>query len=240
MILGQSIVTIFRNSWVMVCLLIASIAALTLIVERLWYFFRNRFNPSKGLIELRRLLTSSAPAEALDWARSQKNSMGRMFTVALENQTLPSDELSDLLYSLILEERLRFERLLGGIGSLANVATLLGLLGTVTGLIRSFGNIAATGSGGPAVVSGGIAEALVATAFGLSIGIPTLFMYNYFTKKAADITIALESTSDRLVVMLGRLRSRAGADSPTAEPATPPAAAPKPRHLPPEDTSWKF
>ena len=147
MILGQSIVTVFRNSWVMVCLLIASIAALTLIVERLWYFFHNRFNPSKGLIELRRLLSSSTPGAALDWARGQKNSMGRMFTVALENQTLQSDELSDLLYSLILEERLRFERLLGGVGSLANVATLLGLLGTVTGLIRSFGNIASTGSG---------------------------------------------------------------------------------------------
>jgi hypothetical protein len=64
-------------------------------------------------------------------------------------------------------------------------------------------------------------------------------MYNYFTKKAADVTIALESASDRLVVMLGRLRSRADADSPAAEP-TPPAAAPKPRHLPPEYTSWKF
>jgi len=238
MILGQSIVTVFRNSWVMVCLLIASIAALTLIVERLWYFFHNRFNPSKGLIELRRLLSSSTPGAALDWARGQKNSMGRMFTVALENQTLQSDELSDLLYSLILEERLRFERLLGGVGSLANVATLLGLLGTVTGLIRSFGNIASTGSGGPAVVSGGIAEALVATAFGLSIGIPTLFMYNYFTKKAADITIALESTSDRLVVMLGRHREHGGIAAPAAETPTP--AAPKPRHLPAEDTSWKF
>jgi biopolymer transport protein ExbB len=234
MILGQSIVTVFRNSWVMVCLLIASIAALTLIVERLWYFFHNRFNPSKGLIELRRLLSSATPGTALDWARGQKNSMGRMFTVALENQTLPSDELSDLLYSLILEERLRFERLLGGVGSLANVATLLGLLGTVTGLIRSFGNIASTGSGGPAVVSGGIAEALVATAFGLSIGIPTLFMYNYFTKKAGDIAIALESTSDRLVVMLSRYRERGG----TAEAPAPPARPePAPRL---EDTAWKF
>jgi biopolymer transport protein ExbB len=238
MILGQSIITIFRNSWVMVCLLIASIAALTLMVERLTYFFRNRFNPSKGLVELRRLLTSSTPAAALDWARSQKNSMGRMFTVALENQTLPSDELADLLYSLILEERLRFERLLGGIGSLANVATLLGLLGTVTGLIRSFGNIASTGSGGPAVVSGGIAEALVATAFGLSIGIPTLFMYNYFTKKAADITIALESTSDRLVVMLGRYKQRAGTAAPAVEtPAVPSRPEPTTRL---EDTAWKF
>ncbi|HTW90594.1 MAG TPA: MotA/TolQ/ExbB proton channel family protein [bacterium] len=237
MILGQSLMTIFRHSWVMVTLLIASIAALTLIVERLWYFSRNRFNSSKGLIELRRLLTSSTPADALNWAHSQKNPMGRLFTVALENDTLPGDELSDLLYSLILEERLRFERLVGGVGSLANVATLLGLLGTVTGLIRSFGNIAATGSGGPAVVSGGIAEALVATAFGLSIGIPTLFMYNYFTKKAGDVTIALESTSDRLIVMFARMRDRAGAEAPTAEPTAPRSGRPKPTT---DDSSWRF
>ena len=221
----------------MITLLIASIAALTLIVERLWYFSRNRFNASSGLIELRRLLTSSSPAEALNWARSQKNPLGRVFTVALENQSLPPDELSDLLYSLILEERLRFERLVGGVGSLANVATLLGLLGTVTGLIRSFGNIAATGSGGPAVVSGGIAEALVATAFGLSIGIPTLFMYNYFTKKAGDVTITLESVSDRLIVMFGRLRGRAGADMPAVEPAEPRSARPRPAT---DDSSWRF
>lgn len=238
MILGQSILTIFKNSWVMVALLISSIASLTLVVERLWYFFRNRFNAGKGLVELRRLLGSSGPAEALSWSRTQKNPLGRMFTVALENMTLSTDELGDLIYSLILEERLRFERLLGGVGSLANVATLLGLLGTVTGLIRSFGNIASTGSGGPAVVSGGIAEALVATAFGLSIGIPTLFFYNYFSKKAADVAIAMESTSDRLVVMLNRYREHGGTAAPAAE--TQPAPS-RPKAAPqPEDTAWKF
>jgi len=107
----------------------------------------------------------------------------------------------------------------------------------VTGLIRSFGNIAATGSGGPAVVSGGIAEALVATAFGLSIGIPTLFMYNYFTKKAGDVTIALESVSDRLIVLLARLRSRAGGDAVTPEATAPHASRPKPAA---DDTAWRF
>jgi biopolymer transport protein ExbB/TolQ len=121
-------------------------------------------------------------------------------------------------------------------GTLANVATLLGLLGTVTGLITAFHNIAVTGSGGPAVVSGGIAEALITTAFGLFIGIPTLFFYNYFSKKAADLAITLESTSDRLVVMLGRLSGKARA----AEPAPAPAPAPAPRPEPQEDAGWKF
>jgi len=238
MILGQSIVDVFKNSVVMLLLLASSIAALALVIERLWYFYRNRFNAGKGLVELRRLLGSSGPAEALNWSRTQKNPLGRMFTVALENISLSADELSDLIYSLILEERLRFERLRGGMGSLANVATLLGLLGTVTGLIKAFHNIAVTGSGGPAVVSGGIAEALITTAFGLFIGIPTLFMYNYFSKKAADVAIGMESTSDRLMVMLSRYRERAGTATPAAEP--PPASSRAKPAPPAEDTSWKF
>jgi biopolymer transport protein ExbB len=238
MILGQSLIDVFKGSIVMMALLVSSIATLALIIERLWYFLRNRFNQAKGLVELRRLLASSGPAEALNWARGQKNPLGRMFAVAIENLPLTAEEQGDLLYSLILEERLRFERMLGGLGTLANVATLLGLLGTVTGLIEAFHNIAVTGSGGPAVVSGGIAEALITTAFGLFIGIPALFFYNYFAKKAADVCIILESTSDRLVVMLQRYKVATGHAAPAPQPAP---VAPKPKPAPAaEDSSWKF
>jgi biopolymer transport protein ExbB len=238
MILGRSLIDVFKGSFVMLVLLAASIAALALIVERLWYFYRNRFNTARGLGELRRRLGTGGTADALAWARTQKNPMGRMLTVALENLGLSVDELDDLLYSLILEEKLRFERLLGGMGTLANAATLLGLLGTVTGLINAFQNIAVTGSGGPAVVSAGIAEALITTAFGLLIGIPTLFFYNYFTKKSADLSVSLESASERLVVMLGRMREAGKAEVVKAKPE--PAAAPQPKPVPAEDASWKF
>lgn len=244
MIMGQTLVQIFRNSFVMVILLLASIAALALIIERFWYFTRNRFNPSKGLVELRSKLGTSGPNEAVNWARTVKNPLGRLFATALENITLTTDELSDLLYSQILDERIRFERLLGGMGTLANAATLLGLLGTVIGLIQAFGNIAATGSGGPAVVSGGIAQALLTTAFGLIIGIPTLFFYNYFSKKAADLSMNLESASDRTIVMVERykkVRMAAGRQpaAPRPQPAAQPAPAPHKEPEPPKD-SWDF
>ncbi len=238
MIMGRSLIDIFKSSFVMVLLLMASIAALALIVERLWYFHRNRFNGARGLNELRRRLATGGADSALGWAKSQKSPLGRMFTVALENLGLPTDELDDLLYSLILEEKLRFERLLGGMGTLANAATLLGLLGTVTGLIGAFHNIAQTGSGGPAVVSAGIAEALITTAFGLLIGIPTLFFYNYFTKKSADLMVSLESTSERLVVMLNRMKAAGKVDAPQPQPQASPA--PQPKAVPAEDSSWKF
>ena len=208
MILGQSLLSVFKASIVMDVLLVASILAVGLILERFWYFTRNRFNPDKGLDEFQKQLTTSGSDKALAWARSQKNPLGRMFTTALQNTTLTSEQLYGVLYGTIIRERLRFEKLLGGMGTLANAATLLGLLGTVTGLIRAFGNIAATGSGGPAVVAGGISEALVCTAFGLFIGIPTLFFANYFAKKASDIASTLESTSDLVVVMVERVKGK--------------------------------
>jgi biopolymer transport protein ExbB len=244
--MGKTLFEIFRSSPVMSVLLAASIASLALIIERLIYFTRNRFNPTRGLVEVRTRIRDAGPDDALGWARTQKNPLGRLFVLALENLSLTGDEVSDLLYSSILEERVRAERLLGGLGTLANAATLLGLLGTVTGLIRAFGNIAETGSGGPAVVSGGIAEALLTTAFGLMIGIPTLFCYNYFSKKAADTSLVLESTSDRLMVMLERYK-RAGlrhAEAPTGprppREASAPAPAPTPIPQPARTDGWEF
>jgi len=237
MIMGQSLFQIFASSFVMVILLACSIAALALIIERFWYFGRNRFSAHKDLAELRRLLATGGYGQALEWSRTRKSPLGRMFAVALDNINLSADELSDLTYSLVLEERVRYERLLGGLGTLANAATLLGLLGTVTGLIGAFSNIAATGSGGPAVVSKGIAEALLTTAFGLLIGIPVLFFYNYFAKKAGDLAMALESASDRLIVLLQRFKAQGG-----EVPASPeaPRPAPRPQPVPAEDTTWKF
>jgi len=242
MIMGQSIVQIFKGSFVMLLLLGSSIAALALIIERFWYFTRNRFNQARGLAEVRRQLKESGPTQALAWARAQKNPLGRLFSTALENLTMSGDELADLLYSQILDERIRYERLLGGMGTLANVATLLGLLGTVTGLIGAFHNIAVTGSGGPAVVSAGIAEALITTAFGLLIGIPTLFFYNYYSKKAADTSMTLESTSDRLLVMLNRYKraTQAAGQPATTQPPQPPPQQPKPKPAPAPETGWEF
>lgn len=213
MILGQSLFSVFKNSIVMVILLFSSILAVALILERFWYFRKNHFNPDKGMDEFQKQLTNGGSEKALTWARTQKNALGRMFTTALTNPTLSSEQLYGVLYGTILRERVRFEKNLGGMGTLANAATLLGLLGTVTGLIRAFGNIAATGSGGPAVVAGGISEALVCTAFGLFIGIPTLFFANYFSKKAADIASTLESTSDMVVVISERVKGSGSAAS---------------------------
>jgi biopolymer transport protein ExbB len=202
MILGQSIIQIFKSSFVMILLLGCSVAALALIIERIWYFTRNRFNASKSLNQIRMIYKDTGVGPAIGYAQSMKNPLGRLFTLILENKRLALDEVSDLSYGLILDERVKSERFLGGLGTLANVATLLGLLGTVTGLIQAFHNISVTGSGGPVVVSSGIAIALLTTAFGLSVGIPSLLFYNYFVKKSNDIAMTLESVQEKFIVLI--------------------------------------
>jgi len=217
---------------VMLTLLAASIAALALVIERLLYFRKNRCNTTRGVLELRRQLSSGGLAAGMAWARAQENPMGRMFIVILENAELEAEELADLSYSLIVDERIKYDHLLGGMGTLANAATLLGLLGTVTGLINAFNQISITKQAGPDVVAGGIAVALLTTAWGLGIGIPTLFAYNYFNKKSSDIAMQLEAAADRVIVMLGRARSKTGKAAAAPKPEPPPQPA--------EDTGWKF
>jgi biopolymer transport protein ExbB len=227
--MGKSLFQVMLDP-IMLVLLAASIAALALVIERLLYFRKNRCSTTHGVLELRRQLSSGGLSAGLEWSKNQQNPMGRMFTQILENPSLGAEELADLSYSLIVDERIKLEHLLGGMGTLANAATLLGLLGTVTGLIRSFNQISATKQAGPDVVAGGIAVALLTTAWGLSIGIPTLFAYNYFSKKSSDMAMQLEAAADRVIVMLDRARSRTGTVAAAAKSAPQPA----------EDTGWKF
>lgn len=236
MILGQPLIEIFKGSLVMIILLLCSIVALALIIERLIYFARNGFNARKGFLQFSQIMRTQGTNAAVNYSNQKKNTLNGLFTIALNNRHLESDNLFEVLSSFIIEEKVKFDRYLGGMGTLANAATLLGLLGTVMGLIKSFHNIAITGSGGPAVISGGIAEALLTTAFGLFIGIPTLFFYNYFTKKSNEMAMELDGVSDRIVVLFDNLKKKA------AGQATAPAqqAAQAPPTPPPADTSWKF
>ncbi|MBN2620820.1 MotA/TolQ/ExbB proton channel family protein [candidate division WOR-3 bacterium] len=241
MILGQSIVQIFKNSIVMDILLLCSIAALALIIERFIYFMRNGFNTRKGFLQFSQTLRGQGVNAAQNVTGQKKNSLNGLLTIALNNRHLDQDSLFEILSSYIIEEKVKFDRYLGGLGTLANAATLLGLLGTVMGLIKSFHNIAITGSGGPAVISGGIAEALLTTAFGLFIGIPTLFFYNYYTKKSTEMAMELDGVSDRVIVLFNNLKQKAvqKTSGQTALPQVTQPAPPQPPAQPPA-SDWSF
>ena len=96
------------------------------------------------------------------------------------------------------------ERYLTVLGTIASISVLLGLLGTVMGMIRTFNAIAALGYGHPEALANGISEALVATASGLTIAIPTLVLYNFFTSRVDSLIIEMEKNSLRMLSILKR------------------------------------
>jgi biopolymer transport protein ExbB len=229
------------GEWPMWILMVLSVFAITLIVERFLYFRKNAFDAQKGFIRFRELMAAGNTDELKRYAQTQSNPMGRLLTMLTNNLHLTGDELSDLAYSAILDEKLLLERFLGGIGTMANVATLVGLLGTVWGLIMAFNKVyTAAGSGGAKVVAGGIAVALLATLVGLFVGILSLGFFNYYNKKASDMASSLESLMEKAVVLLERLKAKGH-----VAVAAPAAARPEPKPVPKvekteEEAVWRF
>lgn len=124
----------------------------------------------------------------------------------LKNRTLPKDDLKELVEDTGRQEVRTLERGLVVLDTVAGVAPLLGLLGTVIGILKVFNVIAELGIGQASALSGGISEALITTIVGLSIGIPAVVFYNYFTNRAEDLVVEIEKYSSDLILRLKKLQ----------------------------------
>jgi biopolymer transport protein ExbB len=197
--------TMIQQGWLATYpLIFMSIVSLTVIAERLWSF--------RGLIGKTADLTRGVHGElskgdvgaALQRAEASKKApAGRIFSeVVRHSGGLTSDELEDMGAERRFEEMEQLKRPLWILGTVASSAPFIGLFGTVVGIIKAFHNMAALGSGGFAVVAGGISEALVATALGLGVAIVALIFYNYFQVRLDRIESALTIGTARLVEAL--------------------------------------
>jgi biopolymer transport protein ExbB len=191
-----------RFSWVMTVILGVSVIAIALIVERFIYFGKRRAKAARFFEKVKETFATGGIPEVLALVKNYDVPFAHIVRVAFENYNLPDGMIVELMESEILEQRTRMERFLGGLNTIGNVAPLLGLLGTVLGLINAFANIATSGSGGPAVVAKGVQEALYTTAFGLIVAVPTIWAYNYFAKKATDLTDEMESFMRQLLKLI--------------------------------------
>lgn len=183
-------------------LTLTSFAAIVLVVERFIYFGKRRTNAEKYFEKVKETFTTGGIPEVLALVKNHDVPFAHVVRVAFENYTLPDDMIAEMMESEILKQRVQMERFLAGINTIGNVGPLMGLLGTVVGLIQAFLNIAVSGSGGPAVVAAGVGVALYTTEFGLVIAIPTIFFYNYFAKKSTDIVDELETFLRKLMKLI--------------------------------------
>ncbi len=194
----------FRESPTLVVLLACSVLSITFMIERWWTFRRAKGSGDSILAHVNGLLEKGKIEEARAYAARHHTAAGQVIHYGLLHAGRSRTDLSELLYTKRLEERLALERHLGVLGTLGNVSPFIGLFGTVIGIIRAFRDLAAAGgAGGPSVVAKGIAEALVATAAGLLVAIPAVIIYNYFMRQVKQVGVDMEVASTRLIVILG-------------------------------------
>jgi biopolymer transport protein ExbB len=128
--------------------------------------------------------------------------------VGFANAALSDKRMVELMDAAALEEKMKMERFLSILGTMGNIAPFIGLFGTVVGIIRAFGDLAVSGSGGPSVVAAGIAEALITTAAGLVVAIPAVIFYNYFLRRVGNIMVEVEATTIKLRVIMAHVKSQ--------------------------------
>lgn len=196
-----------RGGILMIPLFICSIIVLAIVIERA-ISLRKR----KVLIpEIISVIENINEAEDIHLAISicQKNegSFSNIVQMGLKNKDLSNIELKELITDQGRQEVRSLEKGLGVIETIAGIAPLLGLLGTVIGMIKVFTVISEQGLGQTQALSGGISEALITTVVGLSIGIPSLVMYNYFTDKAENLILDIEKFTSQLIRKLTKFQS---------------------------------
>lgn len=193
-----------RSSFTLIILIFCSLLSFTVAFERWWFFRKARGQNGDALLDQTGGLLKEGKADkALDQASKIDTPVARLLAYALRRREVAKSDLAELLATKRQEEKLRFERFLGILGTMGNIAPFIGLFGTVIGIIKAFRDLALSGVGGPTVVAKGIAEALVATAAGLAVAIPAVIIFNYFNRRLKVIMSELEIFSARLMIMLG-------------------------------------
>jgi biopolymer transport protein ExbB len=206
-----------QTSPVMVIILVCSIVTMAFALERLGYLARHKGNPDKVLQAALTKLRAGDLQGAARVCAGSRHPVGHVAAVVLQNTHLPADALEEKLQIAVSEQRLGLERNLGVLGTMGNTAPLIGLLGTVWGIMRAFNDMARTGSAGPSVVAAGVAEALFTTAAGLLVAVPAVLLYNHFTRRITVMLTVAENHARTL---------RIAVDSSRHAPAPAPAPAP--------------
>jgi len=195
---------ILRTSFTLIILIGCSILSITFTIERWWYYRKCKIDAVKFMEKIKDLIDQDAYNEAINLCDKTVVPLTSVIKVGLVNRKMEKEDIVELMESKKMEERLKMEKWLGILGTLGNTAPFIGLFGTVVGIINAFRALAASGSGGPAVVAVGIAEALVATAGGLSVAIPCVIIFNYFMRKVKRMTTEIDVAMKRLLVYMGK------------------------------------
>lgn len=188
-----------NGGWMMFPIILSSIVAMAIIGERLWYLQRKRILPSDLVPYIWQLHRDNTLDDTAIRRVKMSSPLGRILAAGLLNRRHGREIMKSSIEEVGRQVAHELERYLNTLGSIAAITPLLGLLGTVDGIIRVFSDIAVGGMGDPAVLSGGISEALICTASGLTVAIPSLFFHRFFERLVDDHVVRMEEESLRLI-----------------------------------------
>lgn len=203
-LIPQGMMYFERGGFVMYLILFVSIVALAIAIERMYHFFRARSDHRKLLSDIKELLVEDFVYKAMARCDEDKGPVAHVLKAVLKNKDRDKDTVQDAIDAAALEEIPRLERRIAWLGALANVATLLGLFGTIQGMILTFAAIAEQPGGAVNVkiLADGIWTAMLTTFYGLAVAIPTTLVYTHLTQEIKKFVIAMEHTAAELVHFL--------------------------------------
>ncbi|MFH1135524.1 MAG: MotA/TolQ/ExbB proton channel family protein [Pseudomonadota bacterium] len=191
-----------RGGWLMYPIFLCSIAALGVFIERLIKLRRKRVIPSELMRNVNDLIQRRKISDAIYLCQAHPSSMARIYHAALKISGHPRSAIKEVVQEVGRREAEDMLRYISVLSTAASISPLLGLLGTVSGMIKTFNMISYYGVGNPGALAAGISEALLTTAAGLSVAIPTLVCHKFISGKADALISELEEQSIILVETL--------------------------------------
>ena len=187
------------GGWLMLPIIVCSILALTISFERLWVLRRQRVVPGDQIEQIRRWLGEGrVPEEKLQHLK-RSSPLGRVLAAGVAKRAHSREVIRQSIEEVGSHVAHELQRFLGALGTIAAITPLLGLLGTVVGMISVFTRIPGAGVGNPTELAGGISQALITTAAGLAVAIPSLVMHRYFRSRVDGLVVGMEEESAKLL-----------------------------------------
>ena len=199
---NMTLLGILKISIVIPILMICSIIMVAYALERFWAFMRVGQLDSSLSERIKQCVRQGQIKEAIALCGKNQSFITHSLEVALNAAHFPREEMESIfaLYRMKLQGLLN--KHLAVFGTFAFIVPLLGLLGTVLGVIRAFRDLALSGSGGPTIVAAGIAEALIATAVGIGVAVTSALLYNYFTARVRSIVTQYDLLSQEVAILV--------------------------------------
>lgn len=189
-------------------ILLCSVIALAIVIERFWSLRTERITPKNLVSKVWQWAkTGHLDARKINDLRNQ-SPLGRLLAAGLVNIKHDREVMKESIEEVGRHVAHELERFLNTLGTIAQIAPLLGLLGTVIGMIKVFSVITTQGVGDPSVLAEGISMALITTAAGLTVAIPTLMFYRYFRGRVDELVLTMEQESLKLVEVIHGYREQ--------------------------------